>query len=37
VDNAFDKQYSTSVDFSLGRYRSIGREAFLTVRYTPVN
>lgn len=35
VDNAFDRQYSTAVDFSLGRYQAIGREAFVTVRYTP--
>ncbi|MFK7733572.1 MAG: TonB-dependent receptor [Pseudomonadales bacterium] len=35
VDNAFDRQYSTAVDFSLGRYQAIGREAFLTIRYTP--
>ncbi len=35
VDNVFDRQYSTAIDFSLGRYRAIGREAFVTVRYTP--
>ena len=35
VDNVFDRQYSTALDFSLGRYRSVGREAFITVRYTP--
>ncbi len=35
VDNVFDKQYSTALDFSLGQYKAIGREGFLTVRYTP--
>ena len=35
VDNVFDRQYSTAVDFSLGQYRAIGREAFVTLRYTP--
>lgn len=35
IDNALDRQYSTALDFSLGRYQAIGREAFLTVRYTP--
>ncbi len=35
VDNAFDREYSSAVDFSLGRYQAIGREVFLTLRYTP--
>ncbi|MEM8500345.1 MAG: TonB-dependent receptor [Pseudomonadota bacterium] len=35
VDNVFDRQYSTARDFSLLNYRAIGREAFITVRYTP--
>lgn len=35
IDNLNDKQYSTAVDFSLGEYRSLGREAFVTIVYTP--
>lgn len=35
VDNLSDKQYTTAMDFSLGRYRSLGREFMLSVIYTP--
>ena len=35
VDNIADKQYTTARDFSLGRYLSLGREAFITFVYTP--
>lgn len=35
VDNATDKGYATAVDFSLGKYRSLGREAFISIVYTP--
>ncbi|MFK8018506.1 MAG: TonB-dependent receptor [Pseudomonadales bacterium] len=35
VDNIADKQYTTALDFSLGRYLSLGREAFITFVYTP--
>lgn len=35
VDNVGDKQYATARDFSLGDYQAIGREAFISVVYTP--
>lgn len=35
VDNLGDKQYATARDFSLGEYQAIGREAFISVVYTP--
>ena len=35
IDNAFDKQYATARDFSLGDFEAVGREAFVSVVYTP--
>jgi len=35
VDNLTDKQYTSALDFSLGRYLALGREFMLTIDYTP--
>ena len=35
VDNLTDKQYTSALDFSLGRYLALGREFMLTIAYTP--
>lgn len=35
VDNLTDKQYTSALDFSLGRYIALGREFMLTIDYTP--
>lgn len=35
VNNLTDKNYVTASDFSLGNYMSVGREAMITVAYTP--
>jgi len=35
IDNLTDKEYVTASSFSLGNYRSVGREAMITIAYTP--
>ena len=35
VNNLTDKNYVTASSFSLGNYMSLGREAMITVAYTP--
>ena len=35
VDNLTNKQYTTAMDFSLGRYLALGREVMLTIAYSP--
>jgi vitamin B12 transporter len=35
VDNLMDKEYVTASSFGLGNYRSVGREAMITIAYTP--
>ena len=35
INNLFDKDYVTASSFSLGNYRNLGREAFISVSYTP--
>lgn len=35
VDNLTDKAYTTAMDFSLGKYRSLGREIMFTIAYSP--
>lgn len=35
INNVLDKEYATALDFSLGEYQAIGREAFISVVYTP--
>lgn len=35
INNLTDKEYVTAFSFSLGNYRSVGREAMITIAYTP--
>lgn len=35
IDNLTDKDYVTASSFSLGNYLSVGREAMITIAYTP--
>lgn len=35
LKNIFDKEYVTARSFNLGNYQSIGREAMLSITYTP--
>lgn len=35
INNLTDKEYVTASSFSLGNYRSVGREAMITIAYTP--
>jgi vitamin B12 transporter len=37
INNLTDKDYTTAMDYSLGEYKSIGREVMVTFVYTPQN